>query len=529
MAVANDSRLAGLSGAAVAQVTSAMALLQQRDVAGAERLLKAADDAADHPEVLRLLGMAARLQGRNEDALHFMRRAAAQRPNDALVQNGLATALDAVGEHDAALDAFRRAYELAPDSPQLAMNYGRTLFDRGRYDEAIIPLETAVARHASNDARHRLAYALRVVGDTSRARHQYRELASHNPDDAEAWLALSNLRGRDFSDADIATLRARWASASTHIDQRISFGFALARALEDHARFAESFRVLTDVNALTRSIRPWDSQDFRRYVERIVNAPAPSRSTSDVGNNVVFVVSLPRSGSSLIEHILASHPDVMGAGELMEMSVVLEEESQRRHVSFPDWMREADAECWRRLGDDYLGRTARFQSRALFIDKMPDNWLHIGAAMAMLPGARIIDCRRDPVEAGLSCFRTLFAGGAQAFSYDLFDIADYHRQYVAAMDVWNERFGSRLRRQSYEALIDDPREQIAQLLQFCGLPYDAACERFYETRRTVRTASAGQVREPLMRDTARAAHYGALLDPLRETLNSLPDASRSAK
>ncbi len=519
-----DPRLKGLSPLASAHVDAAKNFLQQRQASAAERELRLAlTVAANHAEVLRLLGMALRLQNRNDEALQIMRRAVAQRPADPLVQNGLGTALDACGDRDAAIVAFRRACELAPQSAPLWSNFGKTLSDHGLFDEAVPTLERAVALGAGDSATLRLAYALRVLGRTDEAVKIYRDLIAINPTDGQAWLGLSNLKTRQFSDDDVAALETIWRNNEGVIDDRISIGFSLARAFDDHARYAESMAVLNEANALTRSIRPWDAAHFSRHVDTLLQAfDKPLRgAANNQGGNVVFIVSMPRSGSSLAEQILASHPNVDAAGELMELSGVLQEESRRRNIAFPHWVAMATPADWQRMGRDYLRRTKRWQHRGiLFTDKLPDNWLRIGAAMAMLPGARVVDCRRDAVETCFSCYRTLFNEGTQAFTYDIADLAAYYRDYMRTTDHWRRLFRARWRSQSYEELVADSPLQIRELLAFCGLPYDAACERYYDTDRSVRTASASQVREPLMSDTARAPKYGALLDPLRDALKS---------
>ncbi len=519
-----DPRLNGLATPAITHVEAAKQFLQQRQAVAAERELRIAlSTAPNHAEVLRLLGMSLRLQNRNHDALQIMRRAVAQKPADPLVQNGLGTALDACGDRDAAIAAFRRACELAPQSAQLWSNFGKTLSDHGLFDEALPTLERAVALGALDSAALRLAYALRVLGRTDQSAKIYRDLIAANPGDGQAWLGLSNLNTRMFSEDDVAALETLWRNDKNVIDDRISIGFSLARALDDHARYAESMAVLNESNALTHSIRPWSAVDFSRHIDAVLSAfdEMPHGAKEQQGGNVVFIVSMPRSGSTLTEQILASHPQVDGAGELMELSGVLQEESRRRNIAFPHWVKMATPEDWHRLGRDYLRRTNRWTQRGiLFTDKLPDNWMRIGAAMAMLPGARVIDCRRDPVETCFSCYRTLFNEGTQAFTYDIADLAAFYRDYARTTDHWRAVLGQRFRRQSYEALVASPDLQIRELLDFCGLPYDTACERYFDTQRSVRTASASQVREPLMRDTARAPKYGALLDPLRDALKS---------
>jgi len=515
-------RLAGLPADALQQVGVAMRALQQQRGADAERALRAAlAQAPEHAEALRLLAIALRLQGRNAEALDSARRAAAQRPDDALVQNGLATALDACGDGAAALAAFRRACELAPQAGELWANLGKTLGDRGEFEQALPALERALSLTEHRTTRLRLAYALRVLGRTDDALRQYRQLLARDAADGAAWLGLASLKTRAFDAADVAAMRTTLANARLGNDDRISTSFALAKAEEDLGDYPSAFATLRAANALTRRIRPWDAREFSAHVDALLAAFARpvQAAPNGQGGEVIFIVSMPRAGSSLIEQILASHPLIEGAGELDDLTAVITTESQRRGVPFPHWVADADALDWQRLGAEYLARTARWRRPGMrFTDKLPGNWSRAGAAFAMLPGARVIDCRRDAVESCLSCFRQLFSEGAQPFSYDLDDIAAYWRDYDRTCRHLQAQYPQRMRVQSYEALLADPPQQIAELLAFCGVPFDAACLRHTETQRSVRTASASQVREPLMRDTARAAKYGALLDPLRAAL-----------
>jgi len=208
-----------------------------------------------------------------------------------------------------------------------------------------------------------------------------------------------------------------------------------------------------------------------------------------------------------------------GAGELQDLPAVLHAESARRGREFPKWVADTKPADWRRLGVEYLQRTARWRERRpRFTDKSPDNWRFIGAVMHMLPGARVVICQRDPVETCLACFRQMFVRGGQAFSYDLDDLAAYWRDFDRAARHWQTTYPDRVHMQSFEALVAHPEAQIRALLEFCGLAFDPACLKFHETQRNVATASAAQVREPLRRNGARAPAYGALLSPLRAAL-----------
>ncbi len=248
------------------------------------------------------------------------------------------------------------------------------------------------------------------------------------------------------------------------------------------------------------------------------DTPLAQPLDEEFGKEVIFIVGLPRSGSTLIEQVLGAHADVEGAGELPDLGALIGEESRRRGLAFPDWIGDMSAQDWQSLGQRYLDRTARWRANSrVSTDKMPGNWLLIDAIRAMLPGARIIDCRRDALETCWSCLRQIF-WHAHEYSYAMDDVARYWAVHDRVLRIWQKRYFSHLREQVHERLLAEPEQQIRELLDFCDLPFDAACLRPHESTRSVATASAGQVREPIRQRTTHADHYGALLDPLREAL-----------
>ena len=506
-----------------------MQALRAKQPQAAERDLRAAlTQAPGHPEVQRLLAMALHMQDKNAEALALLRQAAARWPDDVMVQNGLGTALDASGDRVAAIAAFRRACELAPEAAVLWINLGKTLGDYGMFEEAVPVLErvASITDHAAS--RIRLAHALRALGRIDDAERLLRTMLERDPADSEVWLALAGLKTRPLSTDDIAALEALLPQPNLKPGERISLQFALAKALDDHGRYADAYAQYEQGNAATRGLHPWQATYFSQFVDDVLRIFAqPSASApAGLGEEVIFIVSLPRSGSSLTEQILASHPQIDGGGELDATTTVIEAESTRRQKPFPLWVPAATPDDWQRMGRHYLELTKRWQRPGMrFTDKLPGNWTRVGLIMAMLPGARVIDCRRDPVESCFSCFRTLFSQANQPFSYDLDDIAAYWRDYDRASRHWQALYPLRYRVQQYEALVDDSETQIRELLDFCGVPFDPACLRHHETARSVRTASAAQVREPIRRDTARAGKYGALLDPLRKKLGVPPFAA----
>jgi len=277
-------------------------------------------------------------------------------------------------------------------------------------------------------------------------------------------------------------------------------------------------------NALVRARVPWNAATFSAGVGEVLAAFAePAQAADAQGGEMIFIVSLPRSGSTLTEQILAAHAQVDGGDERVDLFEVINAECRRRGQPLARWAPRASAAEWTRLGQEYLQRSARWRGTGTrATDKLPGNWLWLGAALAMLPGARVVDCRRDLLETAWSCFCHLFTIGTQDFSFDFASIGAYARDYVRAMAQWCAQYPQRIRTQSYEALIADPESQTRELLAFCGLDFDPACLRFHDAPRSVRTASASQVREPLRRDTARTAAYGVLLDPLRHELGMSP-------
>jgi tetratricopeptide (TPR) repeat protein len=496
--------------------------LQRGDAAGAERALRPwLARNPRHAEGLRLLGMAQNAQENFADAIVSLRRALAIDPRNALAYNSLGNALGRLGDKAAAADAFAAACALAPQVAQLQFNLGKALSEDARAEQALAPLRASVALAPDNlAAQYLLAHEERVTGDTDGAIARYRRLLAAHPERAEAWLGLAGMQRLRFSAADVAAMEGT-LGMELNADDRISIRFALARGYEDTQRFAHAFAMYRQANALVREHQPWDARHFSARVDAMLAAfPQALGNAHDVrGREVIFIVSMPRSGSSLTEQILASHAQIDGAGELSDLPAVIQGESTRRGEEFPAWVAAATPADWQRLGDAYLQRTARWRARRpRFTDKLPDNWRFVGAALAMLPGARVVICRRDPVETCLACFRQKFAGTGQAVSYDLDDLAAYWRDFDRAATHWQRIDPQRVRTQSYEALVEDAEGQIRALLAFCDLPFDAACLDFHATRRSVATASAGQVREPMRRDTARAPAYGAALDPLRAAL-----------
>lgn len=522
------SRLEGLQPAMAQHVIAAAQALDGWRVDEAEQQLAAAQAHAPvHPEVLRLEAGIHSLRGHHMRALDCMQRALAQRPLDALYYNTLGTVLGTAGEFDAAIAALQRTCELQPDLAIAWYNLGVMFTKCVRNDDATLALQRAVALAPDHPAaRALLGDMLRTNGHVEKATAQYRQVLAEEPAAGMAWWGLADLKTVPFQQGDIERMQSAMVNRTTSDEDRIAIGFALAKALDDAGRYADSMAVLAKANAIARQRQHWNSAGFSAGIKAINEAFAaqPPCIDDDLGREVIFVTSLPRSGSTLVEQILASHSHIEGAGELPDLPLVLAEESRRREQPFPQWVAAMKPADWNRLGRRYLERTAHWRRRRpIFIDKLPNNWMYIGAIRSMLPLARVLCCQRDPLETCFSCYRQRLNNNEYTRDFD--DLASFWRDFDNSAQLWATLQASHVHLHSYEALLENPEAQIRRLLGFCNLPFEDGCLRFHETVREIRSPSATQVRLPLRQDTARAERYGCLLDPLRHALGQTAHTS----
>lgn len=504
-----------------ALLLKAQAELQRRQFDTAAATLAAAlQQAPDCAPALAMAGMAAQMQRQFDRAAGMFRKALATQPRDARLHAGLGMALFETGDTAGAIKSLRRACELAPQVAAGWYNLGRALKLQLSTDEAIAALRKTLRLDPAHvPARLTLADAQASIGQVDAAAAELRQVLRAHPAQAHAWFALANLKVVPLTADDVVQLRRNFEQATGSMEDRVLCGFALARALEDQGDYSASFAVLRRANALHRQGIQWSAASHRAQtdaIERAFSGPAPTPLDPQVGKGVILLASIPRSGSTLVEQILASHPDIEGADEITDLPRVLETESRRRGRPYPEWVPDASPADWQRLGNEYLARTARWREhKPCFTDKNLVTWERVGAALAMLPAARVVVVRRDPVETSLACYRQWFAASAP-FAYDLGEMADYCKDFWRLTRFWLKQYSDRVFDLEYEALLADPEAGIRRLLAFCGLPFSQACLEFQHTRRTVvSAASAAQVRQPLRRDTARSGRYGPLLDDLR--------------
>jgi tetratricopeptide (TPR) repeat protein len=519
------TRLDGLPPQAIRDVVATANALELGRVDEAERhIMGALALHPEHPEVLRLLAGIQNLRGDNFGAVDSMRRAVAQRPNDALYHNTLGAVLGENTQLDAAIAALRRACELQPDLSTSWYNLGLLLMRSMRPEESAQALRRAVDLQPDfARARVMLGESLRASGRNEEAAAEYRKVIREQPTTGTAWWGLADLKSGKLDDADIVAMRRATQQPSASDDDLIALGYALAHALDDQKCYSESLAELARMHALARSRRQWNAADATRRVESILRAhtPPPAGTPEPIGGEVIFIASLPRAGSTLTEQILASHSQVFGGGELTDMPQVISDESRRLQQHYPDWVRAATPADWTRIGKRYLERTEHVRRRgARFTDKLPNNWNYVGTILAALPQARVVIVRRDPLENCLACYRQFLANNEYTRTFA--DLASYWRDFDRATKHWLAAYPGRVYENVYEDLVADPEGKIRELLDFCGLPFEQSCIDFHKTERDVHTPSATQVRQPIRKDTARAPRYGALLDPLRKELGLPP-------
>jgi len=479
----------------------------------------------NHPDVLRLHAGVLSLRGEHRSALREMHRALEQRPHEALYHNAFALFLAEAGELDQAIGFLHRACELQPRFVLAWYNLGLFLTRSARFDEARDALRRALKLAPDySAARAQLADLLRMDNFRDEAIAEYRKLLAEQPWAGMAWWGLAEIKTLHLGTADSDAIRHALVHPRAADGDRIAMGFAMAKALDDQGRYTESMQALAAANDIARRHRAWNAQVFASAIESINAATCTTSAEQGFGSDVIFIVGMPRSGSTLIEQILASHSKVEGTAELTDLPLVIAEESARRKKAYPAWLPEMNADDWQRLGRRYLERTARWRkNRPIFTDKLPNNWMHIGMIRAMLPGARIVISQRDALETCFSCYRQYFPGNDYTRTFS--DLASYWRTFDAAASYWSKKEPAHVYQHVYEDLLKSPESQIRALLNFCGLPFEEACLRFNETKRAIGTPSAMQVREPLRADTARAPRYGQLLNPLRQALG-VPSASQ---
>jgi tetratricopeptide (TPR) repeat protein len=484
----------------------------------------------NHIEAMRLLGHIGVKLDVLDDAEFLLESVVEFKPHYDLARYEYALVLSQRHKHAKALEQAKHLLSIEPRNRAYRTLYAGACVGLGDHEEAL-RIFRALAAETPNaaDLHLSIAHALKTLGRQREAIASYQTAASVNPSFGDAYWSLANLKTYRFADEDITRMRSEEAMPSIKLADRFQLCFALGKALEDRGEYAESFRYYERGNALKKTESRYNADVMALTLRRQMSVCTLEFFASRTGvgcerADPIFIVGLPRAGSTLIEQILASHSQVEGTMELAEIPRLVQQLQGREQVEsqarYPSILTDLSADQFKRFGEKYLAATRVYRTgRAFFIDKMPNNFRHIGLIHLILPNAKIIDARRAPVACCFSNFKQLFASG-QEFTYDLEDIARYYLDYLELMAHWDRALPGKVLRVQHEQVVEDLEGNVRRLLDFCGLEFEPACLEFYKTERSVRTASSEQVRQPIYRGGIdQWRHFEPWLGRLRAALH----------
>jgi tetratricopeptide (TPR) repeat protein len=493
----------------------------------------------NHVEAARLLAKIAADKNRYRDAEIFLRHAVKFAPDYARLWVDLTNVLRESDRSDEALKCAATVLELAPDTAESHMLYAGVLGTLGRHDDAIASYEKTLEISPNKPgALCSMAHHLKTVGSQEEAIANYRNCIAIKPDHAEAYWSLANLKTFQFDAGEIETMHSLLEDEDLIDLSRVQIHNALGLDRESRSEYETAFSHYQQCNSLRRNSESYDPVETETRNDRLISFFDAEflQQHAGAGNedsSPIFVVGLPRSGSTLIEQILASHSMVDGTHELSDLTRVVQSLHRpgKKNVQFPDTLSELSADEWRRIGGDYIESTEKYRAgAAYFIDKNPNNFIYVGLLRLALPNAKIINARRHPLDSCFGSYKQLFASG-QPFSYDLVELGEYYLQYVRVMEHWHQVAPGYVLDVQYEQVVTDLETEVRRLLDFCGLPFEEGCLRFHETDRAVKTASSEQVRRPIYTSSVNLwrnyeASLGDLIEVLQPLLDQLPDADR---
>jgi tetratricopeptide (TPR) repeat protein len=481
---------------------------------------------------IRMLAAIGLEVGQIDDAINLLERCLDLAPGFHLARQNYAIALSRRQRFDEALAEIERLLVAEPNNPNYRLLKGSNLVRKGEHEAALELYEEFLREYPQQSGAHmNYGHTLKTVGRLDESISAYRTAIRLRPQTGEAYWSLANLKTFRFTDDDIAEMQAQIDEVGGDQDDQSHLLFALGKAMEDRKEFDQSFDYYRRGNSLRRKRHRHNAKtnvfDTVRQIKTLTaEFFAERKGWGSDARDPIFIVGLPRAGSTLLEQILASHSQVEGTAELPDIIAIsrrLGKKSRKNPASdYPEILTTLSEEQARALGDGYIESTRVVRhGPPYFIDKMPNNFKHIGLIHMILPNAKIIDARRHPMSGGFSCFKQLFAHG-QTFTYDLADLGHYYRDYVALMDHWDAVLPGRVHHVQYEDMVTDTENQIRQLLDYCELPFEDQCLRFYETERAIRTPSAEQVRQPVYKEgLAQWRNFEGHLKPLKSALGPL--------
>ena len=483
----------------------------------------------NHVEAARLLARIAMDHERYGEAEIFLTHALQTAPDYARAWIDLVNAQQKQDKLDEATNSALELLKITPDSPESHMMYAGVIGSAGRHEEAIIAYKKAISLEPEKPgAFSSMAHHLKTIGQQDKAIAAYRQSIEIKPDHTESYWSMANLKTFQFNNEEINAMQGLLLQEDLSDESRVHIYNALGHEFESRKNYPQAFDFFNSCNQLRRKSESYDPVETETQHEKIIsifNKKFFEQTAADVGEiSPIFVVGLPRSGSTLIEQILASHSQVEGTHELSDLPRTMQ--SARRkgsiHKSFPESIEYYGLDQWVEIGKDYLKSTQKYRTdRPFFIDKTPNNFIFAGVLKLALPNAKIINARRHPLDSCFGSYKQLFASG-QPFTYDLFELGEYYLKYQNLMEYWHEVIPNFILDVHYEKVVSDLEIEVKRILDYCGLSFEEDCLRFHETERAVKTASSEQVRQPIYSSSVNLwRHYENSLDDLIETLKPL--------
>jgi tetratricopeptide (TPR) repeat protein len=454
-------------------------------------------------DALRLLGLLAFKTKDYEIAERIFIKVLQLDPSFSLAWDNLAKLYRIQNKLLKSIPAFENLIKLDPSNFEALVSLGTVYIKLSKYHEGIKLYEESLKIKPENPRVFlSLGHALKTIGEREKSEAAYQNTIKYFPSSGEAYWSLANLKTYEFSNKEIANMELS-LKRNMHQNELIQMHFALGKAYESNKQFNKSFKHYKEGNWQQRKQISYNAEDYKISIDEMINFFENNNNILDLkaeagSDEPIFILGLPRSGSTLIEQILASHSLIEGTQELPNiMAISREIKLIDQKNGYPNNLLKLNQSSFDELGKKYIDETkwAR-SSKPFFIDKMPNNFFHIGLIKLILPKAKIIDARRNPMDACFSCFKQYFAKG-QHFTYDLDDIARYYKDYVRLMDYWNKLFPDEIFTIQYEQIIENPNDRISDLLEFCNVKFEDNCLNFHKSKRAVKTASSEQVRQPM--------------------------------
>lgn len=536
---AADSALAQIKNLAKlpSDVVTAFCMFADNELYDAEQVLRRYLLAhGNHVEAMRLLAQIGMKMDVADDAEILLENVLLLAPTYDAARYDYVMVLLRRNKHTHAREEIEKLLLKEPSNRMYRTTHATICTGFGDYAQAL-PLYKEILKETPNDPLLHLsiAHALKTIGQTSEAIESYRCATAARPHYGEAYWSLANLKTYRFTDTEIARMREGESFAKINLEDRYHLCFALGKALEDRAQYAESFAYYERGNALKKDECRYRPEPLERNARLQVSTCtaeffAARQNVGCSSDAPIFIVGLPRAGSTLLEQILASHSQIEGTMELADIPRLAQDlqagETQNGSIRYPGVLAELAPQEFKRLGEKYLHDTRAYRiGKPFFIDKMPNNFRHLGLIHLMLPNAKIIDARRDPLACCFSNYKQLFASGQQ-FTYSVDDITRYYRMYADLMRHWNQVLPGKILRVEHEDVVENLEASVRRILEFCGLEFETACIDFYKTKRRIHTASSEQVRQPINRaGLDQWRHFEPWLEPFKAALEDLMDGT----